>query len=230
MDDIDELPKLEQVGTTLLPQFFHLAVGTSDMWDEGWPQDDGFALFLNFHVFEGRLTLAEIQSAGLDVHVAYERFRKVVPIKQWKSLGVRLMVDYLARFIEEGGRPDEDSLPAHGPRAVASYETKPSAAMVWLEQLEKYTANAYATARDVAPPKQKRRRITDDFLREVAEAYEAAESLGLPPTREVANRFDAPHSTVSKWVASARRKGFLPPAEAASNDAARAAVRQGAEV
>ena len=55
-------------------------------------------------------------------------------------------------------------------------------------------------------------RITDEFLKAVARVYSIAERSGLPPTREVATHFKAPHSTAAKWVGSARRKKFLPPA------------------
>ncbi|MDT0568901.1 hypothetical protein RM704_15720 [Streptomyces sp. DSM 3412] len=214
LDDIPELPELMQVGTVLLPEFFHLAVGTKGMWAEGWPDEDDFALFLHFHVFDGELTLNEARSAGMDLPVAYEKFRKIVPTRRWKPMAVALMTRYLADFMEEGGRPDADMEPAHGPRSVAAYENRPSAAMRWIDKLQTQAAEAYAVARDQPPPaqtKRKRNRITDEFLYEVAQVYLSADKFGLPPTREVANRFDAPHSTAAKWVASARRKGFLPP-------------------
>lgn len=212
-DDIDELPDLVQVGTVLLPEFFHLAVGTIGMWSAEWPGDDDFALFLHFQVFEGELTLTEARSAGVDLPVAYEKFRKVVPARRWKQMGVALMTRYLAAFMEEERRPDEDMEPAHGVRSVVAYETRPSAAMRWVEKLRDHTAEAYAVRdQHAAPsPKRKRNRITDDFLRQVAVVYLAADKLGSPPTREVANHFSAPHSTAAKWVASARRKNFLPP-------------------
>ncbi|GKQ37375.1 hypothetical protein [Streptomyces sp. A012304] len=214
LDDIPDLPELMQVGTVLLPEFFHLAVGTEAMWGEGWPGDDDFALFLHFHVFEGELTLSEARSAGADLPIAYEKFRKIVPTGRWKPMAVALMTRYLAAFMEEGGRPDADMAPAHGPRAVVAYENRPSAAMRWIEKLQSQAAEAYALARDqpaAAPGKRKRNRITDDFLHEVAKIYLSADKIGLPPTREVANHFHAPHSTAAKWVSSARRKGFLPP-------------------
>lgn len=217
MDAIDELPDLVQVGTVLLPQFFHLAVGTEGMWGDGWPEESDFALFLNFHAFEGRLVLSEVRAAGPDLPVAYDRFRKVVSTRLWKPLAVSLMTRYLARFMEEGGRPDGDMVPAHGPRAVSSYESRPSAAMRWIEQLESHASEAYAVARERPAPqprgqaKRKRNRITDDFLRDVARVYSSADKIGLPPTREVASHFHAPHSTAAKWVATARKKGILPP-------------------
>ncbi|MGW3024799.1 hypothetical protein [Streptomyces sp. NPDC001221] len=219
LDDIEELPDLLQVGTVLLPEFFHLAVGTVGMWGEGWPDKEDFALFLHFQVFDSELHLSEARSAGLDLPIAYERFRKVVPTRLWKPMGVRLMTSYLTTFMEEGGRPDADMPLAHGPRAVSSNETRPGAAMRWIEKLESHAAEAYATARDQqlalmpspTPTKRKRNRITDEFLIEVAKVYLSADKIGLPPTREVANHFKTPHSTAAKWVSSARRKNFLPP-------------------
>lgn len=217
LDDIEELPDLVQVGTVLLPQFFHLAVGTEGMWAADWPEEDDFALFLHFHAFDGRLLLSEVRAAGPDLPVAYDRFRKVVSTKLWKPLAVSLMTRYLARFMEEGRRPDEQMLPAHGARALVSYESRPSAAMRWIEQLESHASEAYAVARDRPtqtlkdPTKRKRNRITVDFLKDVARVYSSADKIGLPPTREVANHFKAPHSTAAKWVATARKKGILPP-------------------
>lgn len=213
LDDIDELPDLVQVGTVLLPEFFHLAAGTVGMWSEGWPGSDDFALFLHFHVFEGELLLTEARSAGVDLPVAYEKFRKVVPARRWKSMAVALMTRYLAAFMEEERRPDEDMEPAHGARSVVAYESRPGAAMRWVEKLRDHTAEAYAVRDRHALPsaRRKRNRITDDFLREVAVVYVTADGIGSPPTRAVASHFEAPHSTAAKWVSSARRKNFLPP-------------------
>lgn len=213
MDDIAELPDLVQVGTVLLPEFFHLAVGTEGMWGEGWPEESDFALFLNFHAFEGRLLLSEARAAGPDLPVAYDRFRKVVSTRLWKPMAVSLMTRYLARFMEEGGRPDEEFPLAHGPRAVSAHESRPSAAMRWIEQLESHASEAYAVARDkpTTPVKRKRNRITNEFLKDVARVYSSADKIGLPPTREVANHFKAPHSTAAKWVATARKRALLPP-------------------
>lgn len=92
------------------------------------------------------------------------------------------------------------------------YGNRPKAAIEWLDQMQSHAAEAYASARGTPNPRRKRQRITDDFLRKVARVYRVAERTGLPPTREVATQFKAPHSTAAKWVASARRKKMLPPA------------------
>jgi hypothetical protein len=52
--------------------------------------------------------------------------------------------------------------------------------------------------------------LSDDFLQRVAEAYENAESTGRPPTKTVSVEFDTSRPNASRWVAEARRRGFLP--------------------
>lgn len=53
----------------------------------------------------------------------------------------------------------------------------------------------------------RRRRVTDDLLREVAEVYRAADDGR--PTEAVARRFAASHSTAARWVGLARERDFL---------------------
>lgn len=72
---------------------------------------------------------------------------------------------------------------------------------------------------------RRRTRITPERLAEVASVYRAAEDRGVSPTVAVADRFGKPHSTAAKWVAHARRGGYLPPASEAVNEAARHAAK-----
>jgi hypothetical protein len=57
----------------------------------------------------------------------------------------------------------------------------------------------------------KRYKITEQHLKEVARVYSEAVERGEPPTREVAEVFEVAHSTAAKWVGTARRKDLLPP-------------------
>jgi hypothetical protein len=60
----------------------------------------------------------------------------------------------------------------------------------------------------------RRRSMTDDLLREVAEVHRAAEQAGAPSiVRAVADRFTISYSSAERWVRQARSRGFLPPAE-----------------
>lgn len=243
MDDIPELPRLVQVGPIFLPEFFHLVIATTEAWDGrgSTPTDYSNAesamnLFLNFQVYEDQVEMVEATTAWRDISTAFEQVRKVVPSNRWKSIGINYMTRYLTRFMEAGGRPDVHPgmspgwhWPDEHSESSSPYEFRPKEALAWLDKLQERAAEAYATARDRPSPRKKRTRITDEFLKEVANVYRMAENSDMPPTREVANHYKAPHSTAAKWVASARRKGLLPPASDASNEAARAAARQSSE-
>ncbi|QYA94043.1 hypothetical protein KZO11_10135 [Streptomyces anulatus] len=232
-DTAPDLPRLVQVGRVLLPEFFHLVIGTEDAWTQS--RRDGAiyvdpgptVLFLDFQVFEDEIDMAHATSAFFDLPEVYEKVRKIVRPNRWKQLGIHCMVRYLAEFTDEEGRPDTD-VSAYDGAGLDRVSRRPEVALQWLDKLQTHAADAYAEARGTPPPKRKRVKLTDEFLQEVARIYRVAENTELPPTREVATHFKAPHSTAAKWVATARRRDFLPPAESASNEAARSAVRQAA--
>jgi hypothetical protein len=52
--------------------------------------------------------------------------------------------------------------------------------------------------------------LTDQFLEDVARAYQSATSRGLRPNVALAEQAQAPKRTVEKWVYLARKKGLLP--------------------
>jgi hypothetical protein len=54
---------------------------------------------------------------------------------------------------------------------------------------------------------------TDEALGWVGRSYRMALVLGDPPTRAVENALELPRSTAGRWVAAARRQGFLGAAE-----------------
>lgn len=224
-DDVPELPKLVQVGPVLLPEFFHLVIGTEDAWmvdRKGHTHINAgqTVLFLDFQIFEGEIDMAHATSVYFDLPEVYEKVRKVVNPGKWKRLGIHYMVQYLTEFLEEGGRPDHDpassgwAYPSAKPRNP--YGHRPKNAVEWLDKLQTHASEAYAEAREYPAsypaPRKRRHRITDEFLQEVANVYQMAENMGTPPTREVANHFKVPHSTAARWVGSARKKKKLPPA------------------
>jgi hypothetical protein len=53
-------------------------------------------------------------------------------------------------------------------------------------------------------------RIDDALLQEVSDVYRTADRH---PTKAVAERFGVPRPTAARWVMTARRRGFLEPAE-----------------
>lgn len=54
--------------------------------------------------------------------------------------------------------------------------------------------------------------LTDDFLGDVAAAYTALTAREIPPAPAIAEMSGAPVRTVHRWILTARRRGFLPPA------------------
>lgn len=56
----------------------------------------------------------------------------------------------------------------------------------------------------------RRRRVTEEFLDQVAEVYQEAEQHGSP-TRAVASELHGSHSSAARWVGLARKAGKLPP-------------------
>lgn len=51
--------------------------------------------------------------------------------------------------------------------------------------------------------------LNDAFYRRVAYAYRGAAASGLPPAKTLADDSGAPQSTVNRWIAESRRRGFL---------------------
>jgi hypothetical protein len=56
----------------------------------------------------------------------------------------------------------------------------------------------------------KGRRLTDDFYRDVAHAYQSAIAFGMQPRKAIVTDTGAADATVAGWVGEARRRGYLP--------------------
>lgn len=50
------------------------------------------------------------------------------------------------------------------------------------------------------------RKLSPEFFKQVADAYQDAVANGLPPTRTLAQDSDTPPGTVNRWIATARHK------------------------
>lgn len=55
--------------------------------------------------------------------------------------------------------------------------------------------------------------MTDEALRWVVQIHEVATVLGDPPTKSVQDELGISRATAGRWVAEARRRGMLPPAD-----------------
>jgi hypothetical protein len=69
-----------------------------------------------------------------------------------------------------------------------------------------------AFLRPLPQPTRQRRVATTALLREVADIYRTAFAAGKAPTAAVAAHFSVSHRTGTRWVAEARKEGFLGPA------------------
>ena len=58
-----------------------------------------------------------------------------------------------------------------------------------------------------------RRPLPDQFFKEVAAAYRGAVADGLSPSKTLAEDANTPPGTVNRWIAEARRRGYLPKGE-----------------
>jgi hypothetical protein len=56
-----------------------------------------------------------------------------------------------------------------------------------------------------------RRRLDDKHYQRVAAAYKGAVAHGLHPSKTLAAESDTPPGTVNRWIAEARKRGYLPP-------------------
>jgi hypothetical protein len=55
--------------------------------------------------------------------------------------------------------------------------------------------------------------LTDETLRIVARIYRVAYLVANPPTKSVESTLNVPRSTAGRWIAAARERGFLGPAQ-----------------
>jgi hypothetical protein len=78
----------------------------------------------------------------------------------------------------------------------------------WRDDATADWKKAYA---DAQTP-QRGKKLPDDHLRRVADAYRSALLRSEPPTKAVASALHASRSTAGRWVEEARRRGILDPA------------------
>lgn len=70
-----------------------------------------------------------------------------------------------------------------------------------------------AAARRPRLARPKSRRLNESFYERVGVAYTAAVASGLPPSKTLAADSESPAGTVNRWIAEARKRGYLPPAQ-----------------
>lgn len=137
----------------------------------------------------------------IEQHANDSNFRRALELEPSEFGGGPTLDSLESYFVGEDGEAWQPSLTvqmregaaAHGTRA-AKGQTKESTAP---------TALAHPG-----------RRISEEFLRELATMYLWLVGEGLPPAPEIAQQTGAPVGTVRRWIANARQRGFLPPGRA----------------
>lgn len=200
--------------TAVVPTHFTLSV---------WPPEPaGAVLLVSCSVVDGEVTIPAVAGGrGLDAVQGLDQLRKIMPIKEWIRLAiVYLSVELLVQQVRDAGDPelvselmgvDRTEAQRMLSAATPGPETPdPAWIDAWAALHMELSGGAFPTPPRV-PIRRPRRRnsVTDDHLREVADTYRRALAAGAPPTKEVAERMGASHSTAARWVKMARDKGFL---------------------
>lgn len=135
----------------------------------------------------------------VEQHANEKNFRRALKLEPDEFGGGPAMDDLESYFVDDSGEPWQPSLTLLLRDAAAGHGTR--------------AAKNGTQGADSAPPKLSHpgRRITDDFLRELAVMYRWLVSQGQPPAPEIAKQVGAPVGTVHRWVAVARKREFLPP-------------------
>jgi len=159
------------------------------------------------------------------VHISIESSRRPVTTTIWRQVNVRrltleaieewvmprleAMVDYrAARQVMVFDRVDPDAPP--GQRMSWRFgdidDWNDSQRAFWVDFARRHQPPT------VPPNVGRPTRITDDFLREVAQVHADAVKLGRDPQRAVEKHFHVPSGTAGRWITAARHdKGFIPP-------------------
>lgn len=116
--------------------------------------------------------------------------------------------------------PDDDSLTSHDLRAVSLKDILVEAARATaFESTETEAAITHTPLGDgkahlagtLGHLKKGRRWLTREFLVEVAEIYNTADSQGLFPAKAVAEAYEVSRNTVKHWLKRAREENLIPP-------------------
>ena len=132
----------------------------------------------------------------IEQHANEKNHRRALELEPSEFGGGPTLDDLDSYFVNESGeawQPSHtvslrDGTAAHGARGVQKRQTK-----------------------EPAPLAHPGRRISDDFLRELATMYRWLVEQGRPPAPEIAKQTGAPVGTVRRWIANARQREFLPP-------------------
>jgi hypothetical protein len=130
----------------------------------------------------------------IEQHANQKNYRRALELDPDEFGGGPALDDLDSYFVDDNG---EAWQPAHTDR-------------MW----DGATAHGPSPRRKVtepAPLEHPGRRISEEFLRNLAAMYLWLVSSGQSPAPEIAKQTGAPVGTVHRWIANARQREFLPP-------------------
>lgn len=172
-----------QAGYVTLPCEYFMVIQTSDMVAEDVPT----AVTVTFRATEEGAHVAMISGVGSNWFSYFDEVVATFPSSEWGKCAEGLIVNFL-RLPEA--------------RAAAGEA---------IRALPRRDLDNATTDRPLDAGIQRRRKLTPEHLKEVAQIYSTAQAHDEPPTRSVQHHFGVSHSTAAKWVGAARRATLLPP-------------------
>lgn len=210
-------------------EVIRLTTMNEDLWvgwsygQGGWVQFVGSdwpgPIYVRFVERDGRLAVAELYLDGRGTPIRSTDLRhldvsrlEAMAASEWEHKG--------KPWVNEPG-PDLSRLASYFGRHLATWDAEHWVAQSFWAQLK---GSGVEQAPMAQPPKRPphfgaprpplrapTHGLTDDFLREVAAAYNAAVRRRLRPAPTLAEEAGVDHRTVHSWVAKARRRGIMPP-------------------
>lgn len=223
--------KFVKVGDAIVPSRFILEVQPEGAED--------VAIAVQYEVIDGVLANTTLVTEGIDALQAADVLRKGMPLEAWGRYAITQLstqmlltqlirqsdVPTLARLLK---RPEEEAaafadavrsdwggslligLPGEEPVSVMDDSPLAEALAATRARFDTQgPASIVTTPSTPVRGKPRRNSVTKQHLHEVATVYREAVEAGKPPTKEVAERFAASHSTAARWVGMARTEGYL---------------------
>lgn len=130
----------------------------------------------------------------IEQHANEKNYRRALELDPDEFGGGPSLDDMDSYFIDDNGEPWQPALTVQMRDGAVAHGTHP----------RRKTAEP---ARLAHPG----RRISDEFLRDLAAMYRWLVDEGRAPAPEIAEQTGAPVATVRRWIARSRERGFLPP-------------------
>lgn len=130
----------------------------------------------------------------IEMHANEKNYRRALELDPEEFGGGPALDDLDSYFVDDNG---EAWQPAH--------------TVQMREGVAAHRPSSRRKATEPAPLEHPGRRISEEFLRNLAAMYLWLVSQDQPPAPEIAKQTGAPVATVRRWISNARQREFLPP-------------------